>query len=96
MKFPLLSLLSLCWAVSSEYANSTEPKGISAGKIVDTGACSYSATCTSGGYEGVCVSISAGCCSGTVSGMIYRPFSAKHLYAKILHSGDIKSLPGIF
>jgi len=25
--------------------------------------CSYSATCTASGYEGVCVSISAGCCS---------------------------------
>jgi hypothetical protein len=29
--------------------------------------CSYSATCTSGGYNGVCVSISAGCCSGTTT-----------------------------
>ena len=29
--------------------------------------CSYEATCTVSGYEGVCVSISAGCCSGTVT-----------------------------
>jgi cell wall-associated NlpC family hydrolase len=29
--------------------------------------CSYSATCTAGGISGVCVSISAGCCSGTVT-----------------------------
>lgn len=29
--------------------------------------CSYSATCSAGGVEGVCVSISAGCCSGTVT-----------------------------
>lgn len=31
------------------------------------GSCSYSATCTVSGIEGVCVSISAGCCSGTVT-----------------------------
>ena len=29
--------------------------------------CSYSATCTASGIEGVCVSISAGCCSGTAT-----------------------------
>ena len=29
--------------------------------------CSYSATCTTSGIEGVCVSISAGCCTGTVT-----------------------------
>jgi GH25 family lysozyme M1 (1,4-beta-N-acetylmuramidase) len=31
----------------------------------ELGSCSYSATCTAGGITGVCVSISAGCCSGT-------------------------------
>ena len=31
------------------------------------GLCSYEATCSVGGIEGVCVSISAGCCSGTVT-----------------------------
>eukprot|EP01036_Dinobryon_divergens_P023120 gene23120-31437_t len=30
----------------------------------DTGICSYSASCSNGGYEGVCVSISSGCCDG--------------------------------
>lgn len=29
--------------------------------------CSYQATCSVGGIEGVCVSISAGCCSGTAT-----------------------------
>ena len=29
--------------------------------------CSYSATCTVSGIEGVCVSVSAGCCSGTTT-----------------------------
>lgn len=32
-----------------------------------TGSCSYSATCTVSGYEGACVSISAGCCSGVTT-----------------------------
>ncbi len=32
----------------------------------DLGGCSYSATCTVNGIEGVCVSTSSGCCSGTV------------------------------
>jgi hypothetical protein len=31
------------------------------------GACSYSATCSVSGIEGVCVSVSAGCCSGAVT-----------------------------
>ena len=30
------------------------------------GLCSYSATCTVSGYEGACVSVSAGCCSSGV------------------------------
>lgn len=34
---------------------------------VNVTGCSYSATCTAGGIEGVCVSISAGCCSGTTT-----------------------------
>lgn len=40
-------------------------KGLSAGET--TTGCSYSQTCTAGGIEGVCVSISAGCCSGTTT-----------------------------
>jgi hypothetical protein len=32
--------------------------------------CPYDATCSSGGYDGVCVSVSAGCCKGvTTSGL---------------------------
>lgn len=46
--------------LSAGYDNSTDIKG-------ELGSCSYSQTCTSGGIEGVCVSISAGCCSGTVT-----------------------------
>ena len=33
----------------------------------DTGLCGYDATCSVGGVSGVCVSISAGCCSGSVT-----------------------------
>ena len=33
----------------------------------DTPNCSYTETCTAGGIEGVCVSVSAGCCSGTTT-----------------------------
>lgn len=40
--------------------------GLQAGNV-SLGSCSYSATCTVSGIEGVCVSISAGCCSGTVT-----------------------------
>ena len=32
-----------------------------------TSLCSYEASCNVGGVEGACVSISAGCCSGTVT-----------------------------
>jgi len=43
-------------------------RGLSAGKpelyTNKTAACSYSDTCSAGGIEGVCVSVSAGCCSG--------------------------------
>lgn len=40
---------------SAEYANAT------------VGICSYQATCNVGGYEGACVSISAGCCGSGVT-----------------------------
>ena len=50
-----------------------EAPGMQAGRFMnETNAvkselsCSYSATCSAGGQSGVCVSISAGCCSGTV------------------------------
>ena len=45
--------------------NDTQP-GLSA-EVGSTASCSYSATCSVSGYEGVCVSISSGCCSGTVT-----------------------------
>ncbi len=32
-----------------------------------TASCSYDTTCSSGGYEGVCVSVSAGCCGTGVT-----------------------------
>lgn len=44
-------------SLALDYANST----------ASLASCSYSATCSTGGYEGVCVSISAGCCSGTTT-----------------------------
>lgn len=34
---------------------------------VDLAICSYQDTCSAGGIEGVCVSVSSGCCSGTVT-----------------------------
>ncbi len=50
-----------------------EARGMQAGRFTnETNAikselsCSYSDTCSAGGQSGVCVSISAGCCSGTV------------------------------
>lgn len=44
--------------------------GLSAGvnlNLNSTSSCSYQATCTVSGVEGVCVSVSAGCCSGTLT-----------------------------
>lgn len=52
----ILSLLAAFFAtVTNAYVNTTA-----------TG-CSYSATCSVGGVTGVCVSISAGCCSGSTT-----------------------------
>lgn len=48
-------------------ADSVIYKDLTKPSDVATGSCSYSATCTVSGYEGVCVSVSAGCCSGTVT-----------------------------
>ena len=36
-------------------------------ETIGLGVCSYSATCSVSGITGVCVSISAGCCSGTTT-----------------------------
>lgn len=48
--------------------------------------CGYKATCSAGGYEGACVSISAGCCSGgtTTSNLCPgRPNSTANLFCNI-------------
>jgi hypothetical protein len=59
MIYQFLSVLVLCIAVAfgqqSDVANNSSSK---------LGICSYSATCSAGGYDGVCVSIGGGCCSG--------------------------------
>lgn len=48
----LLGVLALLHAKEMVYSNET------------MGSCSYQATCSVSGYEGACVSISAGCCGG--------------------------------
>ena len=44
-------------------------KGLKAGVIGNStlGSCSYTDTCTASGIEGICVSVSAGCCTGTTT-----------------------------
>ena len=54
MKVSTLVLLGATY--TSAFDNSTELKG-----------CSYSDTCTVSGIEGICVSKSSGCCSGTLT-----------------------------
>ena len=56
---------------SLNYQLKVDNVGMSAGIVRNSsvvgstlGICSYSATCSAGGYEGVCVSVSSGCCSG--------------------------------
>jgi hypothetical protein len=73
----MLSKIVLIASVASMVVadnNSTEAIGMQAGyfpqdykPLALTSSCSYSATCNAGGIEGVCVSISAGCCSGTTT-----------------------------
>jgi hypothetical protein len=71
--FLLVGLLeTTLGAVLEATFNSTSPKpvfddapGLHAG-AASAAVCSYSATCSAGGYEGVCVSISSGCCSGGI------------------------------
>jgi GH25 family lysozyme M1 (1,4-beta-N-acetylmuramidase) len=60
-----LTLIVALFAVSN--AGFEKEVGMTAGgnETQNLGSCSYTATCTAGGIEGVCVSISAGCCSGT-------------------------------
>lgn len=54
--FALIGVLSQAFAEEKLYSNQTLTTG-----------CSYEATCSASGYEGVCVSISAGCCSGVTT-----------------------------
>jgi hypothetical protein len=41
--------------------------GLASTSVATAASCSYQETCVAGGIEGVCVSVSAGCCSGTVT-----------------------------
>ena len=62
----ILAIVQL--AFSAAQSGLPEAKGFQAGNVSSTlGSCSYQATCTAGGVEGVCVSISAGCCTGTTT-----------------------------
>lgn len=71
MMFSVIVALALIAAVLAQknFLNETDAPGLKAGRLdVELGSCSYTDTCSSGGYEGVCVSVSAGCCDGgTVS-----------------------------
>jgi hypothetical protein len=67
----VVAIAALCAAEDKFYSDAEKVDrereiGMSAGfnETLLTG-CSYSATCSAGGIEGVCVSVSAGCCSGT-------------------------------
>lgn len=60
MNKALILLVVSFFSLGSSYhlrSNSSVSSGLQA-------SCSYQATCTVSGYEGACVSISAGCCSG--------------------------------
>lgn len=63
-----LRLLTLLIAIVAATCDSELPValGAQAGNTPLT-TCSYLDTCSSSGYDGVCVSISAGCCSGSVT-----------------------------
>jgi hypothetical protein len=63
-------LTDLYFKAYDEHKKDGENIGMSAGVhlyLNNTATCSYSDTCSTGGYSGACVSISAGCCSGTVT-----------------------------
>ncbi len=64
-----VSFLSLILSFVAFVAAQKEAVGLRAGNSGNTtlSGCSYSATCTASGIEGVCVSVSAGCCSGTTT-----------------------------
>ena len=67
----MLMGMALC-LLSIQAVPLPEAKGLRAGRLqgigmgAGAGACSYADTCSSAGYSGVCVNVTAGCCSGTV------------------------------
>ena len=69
LKFSLFAIFGLAMTICSALK---EAAGLRAGKTFlnsSSTVCPYEATCTASGIEGVCVSISAGCCSGTVKSL---------------------------
>ena len=76
MLFILLLLvivnIVLCTELTDLYfkAHDNNRDGMTAGiqlNLNSSSSCGYEATCSVGGYDGVCVSISEGCCSGTIT-----------------------------
>jgi len=61
----LIAILAVC-AFAVENKEAARAYGLQAGNV-DLGICSYQDTCSVGGIEGACVSVSSGCCSGTVT-----------------------------
>jgi hypothetical protein len=73
LEMKLLSSLVVAVVVGASHAVQALPeaKGLRAGNFIHLGksnasSCSYTDTCTVSGNLGACVSVSAGCCSGTV------------------------------
>ena len=64
-----VSFLFLILSCVAFVAAQKEAIGLRAGSTGNStlGGCSYTDTCTVSGIEGVCVSVSAGCCSGTTT-----------------------------
>lgn len=63
----LVAIFVVLCPINAFDAQSAPPaQGLQAGNA-DLGSCSYQATCTVSGIEGVCVSTSSGCCSGTIT-----------------------------
>jgi len=68
LTFVIVVFAVIC-SLSSTLGDDGEYRGLRAGVLTPdgSGSCSYTETCTSSGYEGACVSISAGCCGGVVT-----------------------------
>jgi hypothetical protein len=56
----LILFAGVAFAISTNAINSSNFSNAT----VDLKMCDYAATCSAGGYGGVCVSIGGGCCSG--------------------------------